>query len=377
MKPRVIHIIFCLSVLTVGCITKFIPNVTEKSSLVVVDGMITDAREIYTIKLSYSLPLNEQSTLKPITGAGVSVSDDLGNSYYMAENSPGSYSSDSSVFKGEIGRKYTLHIQTAGTTYESFPMLMTAVPAIDSLYWQKVTIKDKDLLTGFPVEGCQIYLDSRDNGENCNFFRWNFLETWEFHLPYFVPNNVCWRSENSYTINIKSTSNLSENSISKLPLYFISNISDRLSVKYSMLVKQYSISQDEFNYWGKIRDISQNVGGLYDIVPASVGGNMICVDNPQEAVLGYFSVSSVSSKRLFVEDYFHGLVNQYLSCPADTIFGYGPIQGENTNVWVIIDHTLGPPIYRVITYQRACADCRLKGSSARPSFWDEDQKNKR
>jgi hypothetical protein len=376
MKPRITLIIFCLFFLTVSCITKFTPNVTEKSSLVVVDGMITDAREIYTIKLSYSLPLNEQSTLKPITGAGVRVTDDIGNSYYMAETSPGSYSSDSSVFRGEIGRKYTLHIQTAGNNYESFPMQLIPVPAIDSVYWQKVTIKDRDPLTGFPIEGCQIYLDSRDRGEDCKFFRWNFAETWEFHLPYFVPNKVCWITENSYTINIKSTANLSENSISRLPLYFISNTSDRLSVKYSIDVKQYSISQDEYNYWGKIRDISQNVGGLYDIVPASVSGNMICVDNPQEEVLGYFSVSAVSSKRLFVEDYFYGLVNQYLSCPDDTIFGGGAIQGENTSVWVIIDHTLGPPIYRVITYQRGCADCRVRGSNVRPPFWDDDQKIK-
>ncbi len=376
MKIRVIHIIFILYILTVGCITKFTPNVKENASLVVVDGMITDAREIYTLKLSYSLPLNEQSTLRPITGAGVNVTDDQGDTYGMFETSPGTYTSDSSKFQGIIGRKYTLHIQTPGTgrTYESVPMLMTAVPAIDSVYWKKVTIQARDPLTGFPVEGCQIYLDSHDKGENCKFFRWNFSETWEFHLPYFVPNNVCWRTENSYTINIKSTSNLSENSISGFPLYFISNISDRLSVKYSIDVRQFSISQDEFDYWGKIRDISQNVGGLYDIVPASVSGNIICVDNQQEPVLGYFSVSAVSSKRLFIKDYFYGLVNQYLSCPADTIFGRGSIQGEGTNVWVIIDHTQGPPIYRVITYQRECADCRLKGSSARPSFWDDDLK---
>jgi hypothetical protein len=382
MKPGAIIIISSLFILTSGCITKFIPDITEKTSLLVVDGMITDQKAIYTIKLSKSQPLAEQSVAKPVMGAYVTVTDDDGAVYYMNETSQGSYTSDSSLFKGETGRKYTLHIQTAGTdgpihTYESFPMELRPVPAIDSVYWEKTIIKDKDPLTGFPVEGCQIYVDSHDNGENCKFYRWNFSETWEFHIPYFVPNRVCWKTENSYNINIKSTSSLSENSISGYPLFFISNTSDRLSVKYSIDVKQYSLSQEEYAYWGKIKDITQNVGSLYDIVPASVNGNMICVDDPQEAVLGYFSVSAESSQRLFVQQYFSGLVNQYLGCPSDTVFGYGAIQGENSYVWVIVDHTLGPPIYRVITNNRDCADCRIRGSSVRPSFWDDDQKTKK
>jgi hypothetical protein len=370
MKLKITIILLSILLVTGGCVTKFIPEITDEKDLMVVEGMITDRLATYTIKLSMSQPLGKITTKNPLTGANVTVSDDAGHLYYFMEKKQGLYQSDSTVFQGEIGRKYTLHVKTNTAitndySYQSYPVELKAVPPIDSIYFEKVEIGTNEW--GRKIEGCQIYLDTRDNGEDCQYFRWGYSETWEFRLPFEVPNKTCWRSENSYEINLKSTASLAENRIEKFPLHFVDNTSDRLTVEYSMLVKQYSVTQDEYDYWSKVKNVTQNVGGLYDIVPASVIGNVFCNDDPAQAVLGYFSVSAESVKRVFVKDNFAGQANYYTQCIADTV-GPGPIDGLGIYVWVVYSNFMPP--YQVITYNKNCADCTTRGTNIKPDYWD-------
>jgi hypothetical protein len=194
-----------------------------------------------------------------------------------------------------------------------------------------------------------------------------------FRLPYFVPNNTCWITNNSNKITIKNTSVLAEDKVARLPLIFISNETDRLSERYSILVNQYSISEDEYTYWEKLQNISEEVGSLYDITPSSIPGNIFCVEDPGEQVLGYFSVSAKTSKRIYIDESFRGLVDLYGVCPLDTIVGGAAIPGLNSWVWVIVDHPLPPPGYKVITERKFCADCTVRGSTIKPDFWDDNK----
>ena len=112
-------------------------------------------------------------------------------------------------------------------------------------------------------------------------------------------------------INIKNTSVLEQDKIERFPLNFISNQTDRLKVKYSMLVNQYSLNEDEYLYWEKLQNMSEQVGGLYDMIPSAIPSNVYCIDDPNEKVLGYFSVSASSSKRIFIKDHFAGIFTPY------------------------------------------------------------------
>jgi len=100
-------------------------------------------------------------------------------------------------------------------------------------------------------------------------------------------------------------------------------------------VNQYSLNEDEYIYWEKLQNISEEVGSLYDITPSSISGNIFCIEDPAEQVLGYFSVSAKTSKRIYIDGYFRGLVNYYTTCPYDTIYGTGTIPNLNSSVWVI------------------------------------------
>jgi hypothetical protein len=373
LKPLQKIILISFLLLLNSCIKKFIPQTNDDKELLVVEGLITDRPDTNTIKLSRSLPLGIRSFAKPVKGCIVTISDDLGNIFSLKETVAGTYVTAPAEFHGIIGRYYTLHINTSvdynNLNYESYPMEMKPVPAIDSVYYEKVTIEEADSWNQ-KKEGCQIYLKTHDPDKKCKFYRWNFSETWEFHLPYDVTNWRCWISKNSSLINIKSTSGMAEDRIERYPLNFVSNKTDRLKEKYSILVNQYSLNEDEYVYWEKLQKITENVGTLYDITPAAIPSNIFCIENPNETVLGYFSVSANSSKRIFIKDRFLGLVNLYTddACIGDTIWGGAYIPNLNATVWVLRDNS---PLYVVITRTRGCADCTVRGTNTEPDFWDE------
>jgi hypothetical protein len=369
------YIVLSLFLLIVGgCITEFVPHTDEDPDLLVVEGLITDQPEAYTVRLSRSMPLGKAATIKPLKGCTISITDDLGNTYHLSESSTaGTYLTDKATFRGVVGRKYTLHINTNNSTstrhtYESMPMELRAVPAIDSLYYEKVIIQEKTEDTA-PEDGCQVYLNTHDSQEKCKFYRWDYVETWKFQLPYFVPNQTCWISSNSNEINIKNTSVLSVDKVTRYPLKFISNETDRLDVRYSILVNQYSLNEDEFTYWEKLQNISEDIGGLYDIIPSTIPGNMLCVEDPAEQVLGYFSVSARTSKRIYIDENFRGLVNLYRECPADTVAYGAPLEGLNVYVWVIVENQ--EEGWEVTTYTKGCADCTVRGTTTKPDFWTD------
>lgn len=371
MLQKIILILFLL--LTNSCVTKFIPKTSEDKEILVVEGLITDQPVTYKLKLSKSLPLGEKNTARPVTGCIVTISDDLGNVFNLIESVEGTYLTDSLLFRGILGRFYTLHINTSSNstfnnlTYESYPMEMKPVPPIDSIYYEKLTFKFGNDGVTPSQEGCQVYLNTHDPANQCKFFRWEYKETWEFHLPYTVPNNICWISNISDVINIKNTSSLQESKVERYPINLISNITDRLQVKYSIFVNQYSMNEDEYLYWEKLENISQQVGGLYDIIPSVVSSNVYCITDPNEKVVGYFSVSANSSKRIFIQDRFAGVLSQYTdeACIADTAFGGEPVPAS---AWVIITRIVPPP-YMVYTYSKGCADCTVRGTNIEPAFW--------
>ena len=362
--------LFLAPLLLNGCVAKFIPEIEEEKELLVVQGLLTDSQETDTIKLSRSLPLGQKIDARPVSGSSVSISDDLGNDYILPETLPGSYVTPPS-FTRSAGHFYKLHIYADGLNYESVAMEMKPVPQIDSVYYEKTNI-EKPYQSNEGVDVCQIYLDTHDPTGNCKYFRWDFTETWEFRLLYEVPNNTCWITDNSHLVNIKSTAAFNESTVKRYPLNYISNVTDRLKRKYSILVNQYSMNEDEFNYWDKISNIAVQVGTLYDIIPASVPSNIQCIENPGEKVLGYFSVSSKTSRRLFIVDNFAGIVNNYADCVTGTTEDTNPV-GLGVKVWIILSHVCSFPCipYYEITTHKECTDCTLRGSTIKPAYWDE------
>lgn len=368
-----IRISILLVIITCACVRDFTPLVNDYDETMVIEALITDQPVANYVKVSISHPLWKKILPVPLRYFTITITDDLGGIYTLKETSTyGIYATDPLKFRGVPGREYVLRVKTTkdfgNYTYESYPVKLIPVPQVDTMYYVKKAIEN----TYPPSQGCDVFLDTHDPTGICRFYRWEYVETWEFHIPYNIKNQVCWISENSKGIAIKNSDKLEGNHIFRQPVISINNPVDRLLVKYSILVKQYSLDEKEYIYWERLKNSVDQTGGIYDIIPATVPNNLFCVEDSLKKVLGYFSVSAVSEKRLFIKDKFAGINFMYKGCINDTIYTNRPdtIPGLNSNYWLIENHTLEKPAYVICTHDYGCLDCERRGTSIKPDFWE-------
>ncbi len=368
MKSLYKIFVLLLPVLLYSCTTKFIPEIDEYDNIIVVEGLLTNEENSSYVKISRTIPTGITGLSSPVVDAHVYIKNELNEAVVFYEDRPGYYIPVSPGFKGETGITYTLFILTDNKQYESSPMLMREVPAIDSLYSEFEFTDDGSRYP--PLYTYDVYFDSYDSSVNNKYFRWTYEEVWEYHLPWHYPpdyKRICWISEESSDILIKNNSTLEQSVVDRFHLVHLDNwSSSKLFQKYSIQLKQYSISENEYIFWETMKKMTDEQGGLYDPIPAPLTGNIISVHDPAEPVLGYFSVSAVSTKRLFIDNdtikYLPG--GQY--CVTDTAATIEEISGLNKHVFILEE--VDEVGFLLSTFEQ-CADCRLSGTNIPPSFW--------
>ena len=160
------------------CIDPYSPKLDNFQSLLVVDALLTDENISNYVILSRTIKTADDEP-EMVSGALVIIRDDLGNSTTLNETSEGIYKTDSLIFRGEIGRSYTLYIKTAeGEEYESESCLMYPLQDIDSIYFEK----DQEIVDNETQEGIRIFIDSKGESD-CNYYRWTYEEWWKFSVP--------------------------------------------------------------------------------------------------------------------------------------------------------------------------------------------------
>ena len=382
------------------CIDPYSPKLKGYESLLVIDGLITDENASYTVKLSKTL-LEQNGSPDLVSDATVFITDDEEKSIFLENRSEGVYKTDSTLFKGLIGKSYILHIITNnGDEYESEPCLMQSVPDIDSVYF----VKDKELVNNGTdsQEGIRINLDFLQGGNN-KYIRWEFEETWKFKVPnpkrynfidssrIVTVSNVkefCWKNRKSEEILIQSVFAGQGEQIGTEPILFIAtNKSDRLLIQYSILVKQFSISKKEYDFWNNMKQVNESGGDIFAKQPFPVNSNIHNINNPGERVLGYFKVSAVKQKRKNIHfrdivglnlPYFHYPCVRMEKSPADYPNGMGPPMTWDQLYRMFCiksDYSFIEPIYGTLKLEKLvftkpeCADCELTGTLIKPDFW--------
>jgi len=384
------------------CIDPYLPKLNGYESLMVVEGQVTDENTSYEIKITNTY--QEQGAISGvINDAIVSISDDDGLNYQLNNTGNGVYKTDNTRFIGIIGKTYILHIITHdGSEYESEPCLMNYVPDIDSLYFEK---RQELINNGTQTqEGIRIYLDSKE-GEINQYLRWDYVETWKFKVPspkkfnyindsVVVPvnkvNEYCWKIVNSNEVLVHSVYSGQTGRIEKEPILFIpTNESDRLLMQYSILVRQYSVSKTEYDFWNNMKQVNEAGGDIFAKQPFTVVSNIHNINNPKERVLGYFQVSAVQQKRKTIPfsetvglnlPYYHYPCERIEMAPKD--YPWPPLAPPLTmddiyKMYTSSGYTFVEAIQDQVTLKvqklvfakPECADCELTGTSEKPDFW--------
>ena len=381
------YIAVCLFV-CVGCVEPYTPHIDPVSlNALVVDGHI-DASGNGTVKLSRALPLYSVANSPKEAGAIVTIESSNGEILSLPETAAGTYNADNLPIDKESS--YVLHIHTAdGKDYESDTVQIYPTPAVDKIYF---TVSP----SGDDVE---LRTDSQDNDPNATgYYAWECIETYEYRSQFFsrfkrvggVPMlrkhnefvDTCWL-ELPIPLTLTSTKKLNQNIISGHKLTTINKFSPKISRRYSILVRQRAISEQEYNYRIQLSKTTDGQESIFAVIPGPVVSNVHSTTDVHEIVLGYFRGQDIKEQRFFLG---RGILPESLrvplppetcdletTCPTNT-----PSTGPNT----CIDIELLSESKIVITSfefrnstvyvfsTNECGDCRVKGGkTTKPVYW--------
>ncbi len=375
---------FCILLVAGGCKEKFNTDIESPATgYLVVEGFISSGAAPTSIKLSRTVRLVDSVDVVAEHNARVTIEDDSNTAYPLTETGNGVYTSESLTLNN--AEKYHLHILTqAGKEYISEPVSLKQTPDIDSVSW---TRND---------DGVTIHVSTHDDQSSTKYYKWDFTETWEFHSAYYssllysydqflTPSGVyyrnqdqsvdttiykCWNTVGSTTINLGSSEKLSENRI-YLPLLRIEPAARKLSVLYSIDVRQYALSRDAYFFYQKIKKNTENVGTIFDAQPSDIQGNIHAVADPSETVIGFVDVSEIKQQRLFIKNSDLPGWNYQQGCAQYEIL-LDSIKTLAGGTYPTVPTRTGPfgsVLAWNATQDISCIDCTITGTNVRPSFW--------
>ncbi len=317
-----------LSICLSSCIEEFTPDFNLTQSVLIVESTITDEPGEQYVRLRYSVPSGyNDSYFLSLKNAKVTVVKDGNENIDFVENEDGYYY-PKIAFLGEEGHTYQLKFTSSDNkSFQSSPQELRSVRPIKSVY-QKFT-QDGININDNPYPGHIIYVDTEDpEGMGDNYYwSWKLYERQNvciscegalyyndpLPLGHCEPNRNLQRSGTIYDytcdgdcydifysdrIEILSDQfsdglTIKGKEIARVPLY-----SDHGGL---MVIKQYALSLEAYEYFKLLRDQAQTTGSFADTPPAALIGNIRNTSDINDGVAGLFIVAGISKKTYWID----------------------------------------------------------------------------
>ena len=362
-----------------------VPLSTLNTGYLVVEGVINPSGKT-SVTLSRTTKLDDRNIIHE-SGAILEIQGDDNSSYPLTESDSGVYLGPEITLNNNAN--YRLHIRTSNNKeYISGYSKPLVTPVIDSISWTREN------------RGVNIFLTAHDPENKIDYYKWDYEETFQFKsyyetgLKYDIRYNgpdvvyaglagrdstdnlpgigirICWKSQHSSNLVIGSTADLSQKLIFTAIKSYPKDAFE-LSQLYSINIRQYALSKDAYQYYLKMKKNTESLGTIFDPLPSEIKGNITCVSDPAEQVIGYVEAATVQTKRKFIAvselpDWFYNEQCQTDTMPLNTpnvlaafYKGFYPLT------------TLLPPsgIVLFVSTPVNCADCTTRGTNLKPSFW--------
>jgi len=365
-----------------SCIKTYVPDILSKDeNKYVINGAVTDIDGTQTVNISVTSPIDDPQYL-PVPGCVVKISDDNGNEFQMEDMGDGDYKTFIDPAYLLSGVSFKLEVTTpAGDHIVSDFDQLSECPVVDSVYFKRKDLEGNE--AGKYTLGIQFYIDLHGTENSSHFYRWEPIETWEYHAEYPLEwyydgtvhhvtppdysRSVCWSTIKIPQVFTLSTDNLAENKYEMYPLHYVNNLTSRLGYGYSLLLNQYALSKAAYIYWDQLRINSDQQGGLYEKQPLAIKGNMHNLTNPDSDVLGFFGATSVKSKRIFIQNVPDlPLDFSNLCSPAGLRKGLIEITPRDYPGYLMGDAER----YYLVLLNPECVNCLVSGgTNVKPDFW--------
>jgi Domain of unknown function (DUF4249) len=361
------------------CKDKYVsPYKNPVTGYLVVQGYVSgNSPTSFTLTRTIALP---GGPVPSEIGASVEVDGLDGSVFPLPEQSPGVYS-DSNALPLNTAVYYQLRIKTSnGEQYLSDTVPCKITPPIDSLYFSNIT-----------STGTTIYLNTHDPTGKTRFYLWNYVQTFEYHsaeetsyyydeaqdtvLPRPDTSQVfsCWLSGSGADVLTNTSEALAQDVIYQQPMVTIPPNNVQLSVLYTMLARQYALTDSGYAFYKLLQQNTEDLGSIFDAQPSQITGNVHCLTVPTERVIGWVSAGTVQQYRLWISraqvpsTFAYQCAGDDIQVPADpidikTYFGsvYTPIS-PSTNA-------AGQPIW--LANYTDCLVCTFHGGTNHaPNFW--------
>ncbi|QSE97898.1 DUF4249 domain-containing protein [Fulvivirga lutea] len=307
-----VNISLCFVILC-GCIDPINFEIdSNNDGNIVIDALITDREGTSRVIVSKSIAYSDNSSnpsINKVRNAQVILNAGA-DQIIFSENGLGTYIPPSD-FKAIEGIDYKLVIELSeGEKLESTVQRLVKNAGIDIVnkeYNFRSTLSKNNVEVS--KGGVELFLDTDILEEDNKYYRWQFTGTYQIETkPYLsvVPPPppcgtapppdctccICWVIEHENLII--SDPNFISGKIKNVPIAFIENSEGRFQEKYHFNIDQFSITQEEHEFWKRIKNQKEQ-NSIFAQQVGEIPSNIHTVDKENSAVRGYFSVSSIVS----------------------------------------------------------------------------------
>jgi hypothetical protein len=249
-----------------GCTKEVVVALNTANSLIVIEGNITNRREIYEVKISRTVSFSDPNTYPAVRGALVEISDNFGTTEKLIEAKPGIY--QTIKLRGIAARRYNLKVEIDGKTY-------TATSTMP----RNVKLDTVDVAEGIAPEGeiagqkyYNILPQYFDPVEQENYYLFNIYNKDKKQKGFFNIRN---------DVNSNGQSNFE-------PLYYFGDF--KVAAKDSLRIDMFCIEKDIYDYYNGLSQLSADGGSPVNPTSNIKGGAM-----------GYFSAHTYQTMKVVVK----------------------------------------------------------------------------
>lgn len=363
-----------------SCVYPFEVDAPQTQKRLVIEGNILIGA-LTEVNLSYMMGLNTpDSEMKNDKPAGKAWVESEDGKRYEAEEGNGSSSIVIDTRTAPAKGRYRLCVEDLGTSREYVTSWQEVNPPaeIDDLTY----VWDENTMT----------LCLSAHSEEGSYFRWAYVEDYKFHadrpkdfiFDYAENKEVeleesdystywCWSTNSSREVDLVATTDLEDNRLVAHKFHTFSRGSMRLQTRYRMTIYLSCISADAYRYLDNLKITSDFTGDLFTPLPSDVNGNITCMEDPNEKVIGYVDVCQISTKEFYLDENAYKLYAPGRSQPTSFIpivewnkNGINPYPLDLREFWdkgfaPVYEGADGEGNSGVVWDYKRCTDCRLSG----------------